>query len=265
MTYKVFANGNPLQASEINLNLMQQAIAVFTDATARDAAISVPVNGQFAYLTASDELVKYDGAAWVVAVENSPVTTEGDLIVGGSGGTAERLAIGAADTVATSNGTTVTWESVAAGGMTLLASGSLTSSILNLTSISADYNHLQLVINNLQTSTSTFGFRFNGDSNQRYTYAAFVQWNTDVQKSDPLSAPNNLEVNVGRDFTGNTNNSIKINLIDYSSTAINSIEWCGNRDGDNFGAVGCYKNAVAINRIASVLAFTGNYELWGIK
>ncbi len=42
MTYKVFANGNPLQASEINENLMQQAIAVFTDATARDAAIAVP-------------------------------------------------------------------------------------------------------------------------------------------------------------------------------------------------------------------------------
>jgi len=68
MTYKVFANGNPLQASEINLNLMQQAIAVFTDATARDAAISVPVNGQFAYLTGTSNLTKYTGAAWADAI-----------------------------------------------------------------------------------------------------------------------------------------------------------------------------------------------------
>ncbi len=68
MTYKVFANGNPLQASEINLNLMQQAIAVFTDATAREAAIAVPVNGQFAYLTGTSNLTKYTGAAWENAI-----------------------------------------------------------------------------------------------------------------------------------------------------------------------------------------------------
>jgi hypothetical protein len=68
MAYKVFANGNPLLASELNTNLMQQAIAVFLDATSRDAAITAPVEGQFAYLTASDELVKYSGSAWVAAI-----------------------------------------------------------------------------------------------------------------------------------------------------------------------------------------------------
>jgi len=72
MAYKVFANGFPLQASELNNNLMQQSIAVFVDATSRNAAIAVPVEGQFAYLTASDELVKYDGAAWVAGI---PETT----------------------------------------------------------------------------------------------------------------------------------------------------------------------------------------------
>ena len=79
MTYKVFANGNPLQASEINLNLMQQAIAVFTDAAAREAAIAVPVNGQFAYLTGTSNLTKYTGAAWEDAISVSPtITTAGD-------------------------------------------------------------------------------------------------------------------------------------------------------------------------------------------
>ena len=74
MTYKVFANGNPLQASEINLNLMQQAIAVFTDATAREAAIAVPVNGQFAYLTGTSNLTKYTGAAWESAIADTGAT-----------------------------------------------------------------------------------------------------------------------------------------------------------------------------------------------
>ena len=76
MTYKVFVNGNPLQASEINLNLMQQAIAVFADATARDAAITSPVNGQFAYLTGTSALVKYTGAAWELAVPGGTTVSE---------------------------------------------------------------------------------------------------------------------------------------------------------------------------------------------
>lgn len=72
MSYKVFANGNTLPASDLQTNLMQQVIAVFTDATARDAAITSPVNGQFAYLTGSSVLVKYTGAAWEAAI---PATT----------------------------------------------------------------------------------------------------------------------------------------------------------------------------------------------
>ena len=76
MAYKVFANGNPLQASELNTNLMQQAIAVFTDATARDAAITAPVNGQFAYLTGTSNLTKYTGAAWVDAISIPSTVSE---------------------------------------------------------------------------------------------------------------------------------------------------------------------------------------------
>ena len=75
MSYKVFANGSPLQASELNLNLMQQAIAVFTDATARDAAIVAPVDGQFAYLTGTSNLTKYTGAAWEDAINIPEPTT----------------------------------------------------------------------------------------------------------------------------------------------------------------------------------------------
>ena len=76
MSYKVFANGSPLQASELNLNLMQQAIAVFTDATARDAAIVAPVDVQFAYLTGTSNLTKYTGAAWEDAIAVAPTVVQ---------------------------------------------------------------------------------------------------------------------------------------------------------------------------------------------
>jgi hypothetical protein len=56
---------------------MQQVIAVFADETARDAAITSPVNGQFAYLTGTGNLTKYTGAAWVIAiVDNASTVSE---------------------------------------------------------------------------------------------------------------------------------------------------------------------------------------------
>lgn len=67
MAYKTFVNGYPLTASELNQYLMNQAIPTFTDTTARDAAITSPVHGQFAYLTGTDLLTKYDGSSWVNA------------------------------------------------------------------------------------------------------------------------------------------------------------------------------------------------------
>lgn len=69
MAYKVFANGNPLLASELNENLMQQVIAVFSNATSRDATLTTPVTGQYVYLTDVDNLTKYNGTAWVDAID----------------------------------------------------------------------------------------------------------------------------------------------------------------------------------------------------
>ena len=64
MPYKVFVNGFPLNASELNTFVMPQTIAVFTDAAARNTAIENPVEGQFAYLTGSNQLTLYNGASW---------------------------------------------------------------------------------------------------------------------------------------------------------------------------------------------------------
>ena len=112
MAYKVFANGNPLLASELNTNLMQQSIAVFLEATSRDAAITAPVEGQFAYLTASDELVKYSGSAWVDALASTPGISE-------QTGTTYTIVSGDAQTTVMVNngaGTTVTIADVLSPG-----------------------------------------------------------------------------------------------------------------------------------------------------
>ena len=66
MAYKVFTNGSVLNASEINDNLMRQAVAVFSNAAARTAAITVPVEGQVTFLEDTDQLFIYNGSAWQV-------------------------------------------------------------------------------------------------------------------------------------------------------------------------------------------------------
>jgi hypothetical protein len=62
---KTFIAGDVLLAAEVNGYLMAQVIAVFANTTARDAAITSPEEGQFAYITGDDELTYYDGAAWL--------------------------------------------------------------------------------------------------------------------------------------------------------------------------------------------------------
>jgi hypothetical protein len=65
VAYKVFTNGSTLQASELNENLMQQATAVFSNAAARTAAITSPVEGQLTYLEDTDRYAMWTGSAWV--------------------------------------------------------------------------------------------------------------------------------------------------------------------------------------------------------
>ena len=64
--YKLFATGDVLTAAQVNTYLMQQSVMVFASATARNTALSgVLSEGMVAYLTDTNDLTIYDGAAWI--------------------------------------------------------------------------------------------------------------------------------------------------------------------------------------------------------
>jgi hypothetical protein len=65
VAYKVFTNGSVLNASEINDNLMNQSVMVFSNSTARSAALTSPVEGMITYLEDTAVYESYDGAAWI--------------------------------------------------------------------------------------------------------------------------------------------------------------------------------------------------------
>lgn len=64
--FKTFTTGEVLSAGDVNGYLMQ-GVLVFADATARDAAITSPQEGQYAYLKDTNQTVYYTGSAWLAA------------------------------------------------------------------------------------------------------------------------------------------------------------------------------------------------------
>jgi len=62
--FKTFVNGNVLLASEVNTFMMEQQIMVFAGTAAREAAITSPSEGMFAFLKDTDTLTYYDSTQW---------------------------------------------------------------------------------------------------------------------------------------------------------------------------------------------------------
>jgi hypothetical protein len=85
VAYKVFTNGSVLNASEINDNLMRQSVMVFSNAAARTAAITSPVEGMLTWLEDVNRYESYNGSAWVspfgmTLVGNSTFTAQTQII-----------------------------------------------------------------------------------------------------------------------------------------------------------------------------------------
>lgn len=118
MSYKVFSNGNVLNASELNEFLMNQSVIAFSNATARSSAITSPVEGMITYLEDSNSYQSWDGSAWVGVVPQS-----GNAIINGAFEINQR------------NFTTTTtsalylfdrWSSISAGGTSTWSAESFT-------------------------------------------------------------------------------------------------------------------------------------------
>jgi hypothetical protein len=145
--FKTFTTGEVLTAADVNGYLMQ-GVLVFASAAARNAAITSPQEGQFAFTKDTNGLWYYDGAAWVasgatgdiegvtagvgitgggtsgtVTVTNDMATTitaAGDIVVGTGSGTYDNLPIGTTAQVLTADTTVspykVKWATPASSG-----------------------------------------------------------------------------------------------------------------------------------------------------
>ena len=217
--FKTFVTGEVLTAGDVNGYLMQ-GINVFTNATARNAAITAPAEGQFAFTKDNNSLWYYDGAAWVasgatgdiegvtagvgisgggtsgtVTITNSMATeiaAKGDLIAGTGSQTFDNLPVGANDTVLTADSTTATglkWAAPSTGSETwsLLNAGGTNLTAATTITVSGISGKSRILVIVSEASTvnvsSQIQLRLNGDSSALYS-----TWGTLFDKPTAYSA-----------------------------------------------------------------------------
>jgi hypothetical protein len=174
--FKDFTTGEVLTAADVDGYLMQ-GVWVFASAAARDAAVTSPQEGNFAYLKDTNVTTYYTGSAWAnldTTGMTNPMTTTGDTIYSSSGSTPARLGIGSTGNVLTVAGGVPTWAAPAAGGAnySLLSTTSLSGTTTTVSGISGKEKLLISIIG-ASSSGSQAGFyiRINGDTGTNYNYA----------------------------------------------------------------------------------------------
>lgn len=133
--YKLFATGDVLTAAQVNTYLMQQSVMVFASATARNTALSgVLSEGMVAYLTDTNDVTIYDGAAWnsFGAGDITGVTAGTGLSGGGTSG-AVTVSIDTAVTADLSTAQTLTNKTLTGPIINLVTSAQTASYTLVLT------------------------------------------------------------------------------------------------------------------------------------
>ena len=203
----------------------------------------------------------------------SPGTTAGDIDYYTSSTAKSRIGIGSSGQVLTVSGGVPAWATASSGGMTSLATGTLSGASVTISSISGSYNDLHLVITNRvhATANKAAAIRFNGDSGVKYTVA--TGYNNDT--SAGITTPDQTFIRTGGDAASSgTSYSIEyLKIYNYANTSIYKIcdtnSYTTNTTASIRNSIGFYQSAAAITSI-TILAesgnlTSGNYVLYGVK
>jgi hypothetical protein len=163
--FKDFTTGEVLTAADVDGYLMQ-GVWVFASAAARDAAVTSPQEGNFAYLKDTNVTTYYTGSAWAnldTTGMTNPMTTTGDIIYSSSGSTPARLGIGSTGNVLTVSGGVPAWAAPASGGGMTFISRTTFSNVASQAFdavFTSSYEVYFIVIEDLYSTGGTLQFQW---------------------------------------------------------------------------------------------------------
>ena len=201
---------------------------------------------------------------------------KGDLVAGTTTNDSGVLAVGANGTVLTAasgEATGLQWATPVSGSMTSIASGSLSGTAVNLSSISGSYKQLVLYVHNIYVDVGTrLYLRLNSDTGANYAY------------SNSLSTSSSLESDSGNNWIGiygaenmpttSGENTFVLTLPNYTNTAgykpFSFISWHKPATAKSRIGGGIWKSASAItainfNTLSGTANFSGTYTLYGVN
>lgn len=236
--FKTFATGDVLTAADTNGYLMQ-GVWTFASATARDAAVTSPQEGNMCYLKDTDAVQYYSGSAWTAV---APSASGGMTLL---------------STTAMSGNATITVSSI---------SGSYNQLAIQ-------------VLDSYPSSPGVMSLRFNTDATAAaYVYNINyypVDTGSGVTRNTTGYSTTAVGLSEGTIQTSDNNNSVYINVLNYAETAVRKL-FTFNNGFQNFGSnqslstgAGYWNNTAAITSVSIITSggtwTQGSIKIWGIK
>jgi len=283
--YIEFTTGDVLTAASANGYLASQVVMVFASAAARTSAIASPQEGMISYLKDTNATEYYSGSAWVAVGGGltSPLTTKGD--VWGYSTTNARVPVGTNGQILTADSaeaTGVKWATPAGGGgMTQIATGTLSGTGVTMSSIAGTYKELQLVLDNVQVN-AIVGLQLTVNGNTSSIYDGLTRdGRAGTVRDVAFTGEANIEWTYFRPVTGNNGNVWTIVFPNYaSSTAFKTIQImgegnCADGSGTGAGAPALSDSTYAVRTLTAISSISlnrtsstyagGTYTLYGVN
>lgn len=206
---------------------------------------------------------------------------KGDLVVGNATNDSGILTVGANGTVLTADSaeaTGVKWAAAGGGGMTVIASGTLSGAETSITSIPSTYVNLFLVINNPYLSSGTAKLQMRINASSAANYGRWFMQSSGSNGGDGASQTTWKlnDATVDNLQSGSTNyTSASVWLWNYANTTSQkSMSFQIQDRNDSYASLGGTggnggQNTVAISSVqilAGIGSFAGGtYTLYGVK